>query len=285
MAIRFHVLASGSSGNACVLDVNGFGVLVDFGLSPRFLEPRMRKHRVSWRAIDAVLLTHEHSDHWRPATLTRFAKLGVPIYCHPSHIDALDRGSKAFASLSNAGLIRHYIPGERLQLRRACECLPIAVPHDGAMTCGFRFEGNDWAVGYATDLGCWSAELADHFADVDLLALEFNHDVPMQLSSGRDPMLIRRILSDVGHLSNEQGAALLAEVLNRSTPGRLKHLVQLHLSRDCNRPELAQAAAQDVLDQLSAAMEIHTTDQRRAGPAIRLGALPVRVEQPLLPFA
>lgn len=278
MPVQFHMLASGSAGNACVLDVGGFGVLLDFGLSPRELAPRMRRCRVAWDRIDAVLLTHEHSDHWRAATLTHLAKLGLPIYCHAEHVKTFNGESRAFKALSAAGLIRHYEPGQRLQLHPDCQCLPIELSHDGAKTCGFRFEGSGtffdppWALGYAADLGCWHAELARQFADVDLLALEFNHDIPMQLASGRHPMLIRRVLSDGGHLSNDQGAAMFAEILRISEPGRLRHLVQLHLSRDCNRPELAHAAAREVLDRLGMEVSILTTEQPDAGPSIVLGA-------------
>jgi Beta-lactamase superfamily domain len=292
MQVQFHVLASGSAGNACVLDVGGFGVLIDFGLPPRLLEPRLRKARLSWNRIDAVVLTHTHGDHWRPATLTQLARRRVPIYCHAEHVKAIDGGRRAFAALSAAGLIRYYEPGERVALHPKCQCVPIAVDHDDPMTCGFRFDGvlrgTPWAVAYAADLGSWRPALAKHFADVDLLALEFNHDVPMQLGSGRHPLLIRRVLGDNGHLSNEQAAALLSAIVKTSAPGRLTDLVQLHLSQDCNRADLAEAAARQVLERLGVEMAVHTTDRRRVGPSIAIG--PARAQtrkhvQPLLPFA
>src|SRR5260370_2460078 len=110
MPVRFHVLASGSSGNACVLDVGEFGVLVDFGLSPRQLAPRMRRCRVSWERIHAVLLTHAHTDHWQAATLSHFAKLRLPVYCHAEHVNELDRHSLAFTALSAARFIPPYQP-------------------------------------------------------------------------------------------------------------------------------------------------------------------------------
>jgi phosphoribosyl 1,2-cyclic phosphodiesterase len=301
MSVRFHVLASGSSGNACVLDANGFGVLIDFGLSPRNLEPRMKRCKVAWDQIHAVVLTHEHSDHWQPAGLTQFAKLGVPIYCHPDHLRVFDRQSRAFGALSARGLLRHYEPETSLNLNANCVCKPIAVDHDGSMTCGFRFEGpltpnpsldgrgEKWAIGYAADLGCWRPALAAHFADVDLLAIEFNHDVAMQIASGRSPLLIRRVLGDQGHLSNEQGAALFAEILKCSTPGRTRHLVQLHVSRECNFTELAHAAALRVVRRCGADVAIHTTVQGRAGPSIVLEETAhlyshPKFVQPMLPF-
>jgi phosphoribosyl 1,2-cyclic phosphodiesterase len=292
MQVQFHVLASGSAGNACVLDAGGFGLLIDFGLPPRLLEPRLRKARLSWNRIDAVILTHTHTDHWRPATLTQLATLRVPIYCHAEHAKTIDGGRRAFAALSAAGLIRYYEPGKRVTLHPKCQCVPIAVDHDDLMTCGFRFEGMvrgvPWAIAYAADLGSWQPALAAHCADVDLLALEFNHDVPMQLGSGRHPLLIRRVLGDSGHLSNEQAAALLAAILKASAPGRLKHLVQLHLSQDCNRADLAETAARQTLERLGVEMAIHTTDRRHAGPSIALGQANEQARnhvQPMLPFA
>ena len=298
MPVQFHVLASGSSGNACVLDTGEFGVLIDFGLSPRQLAPRMKRCRVAWEQIHAVVLTHTHTDHWQAATLTHLAKRRLPIYCHADHVEALDRDSRAFAALSSAGLIRHYELGKCLKLHTDCRCQPIELEHDGATTCGFRFEGagDPWAIGYAADLGCWTPALAQQFADVDLLALEFNHDVALQLQSGRHPHLIRRVLSDQGHLSNEQAAGMLAEILRISEPGRLRHLVQLHLSQQCNRPELAGSVARQALERHG--VEIHTTDQKKAGPVIDLGkkspAAKRRVPasdkvaacvQPMLPFS
>src|ERR1041385_7188314 len=76
--VHFHVLASGSAGNACLLDADGFGILIDFGLPPAALLPRLRKARLSWDHIDAVVLSHTHTDHWKPTTLSQFAKLRVP---------------------------------------------------------------------------------------------------------------------------------------------------------------------------------------------------------------
>jgi phosphoribosyl 1,2-cyclic phosphodiesterase len=295
MAVHFHVLASGSSGNACVIETDGFGVLIDFGLPPRLLEPRMKRCRISWERIHAVVLTHMHADHWHPTTLSLLAKRRVPIYCHEEHLGDFNRESRAFAALESAGLFRHYRPGVGFPLHADCRCIPISVKHDAEVTCGFRFEGADWAIAYATDLGCWTPALARRLADVDLLALEFNHDVEMQLTSGRHPRLIRRILGDRGHLSNEQGADLFAEVLRLSAPGRVQQLVQLHLSDDCNRPDLAERAALRVLDSLALDMPIHTTSQGRAGPSLQLGKPTAaarrrittdgrRFKQPLLAF-
>jgi hypothetical protein len=168
-----------------------------------------------------------------------------------------------------------YEPGCTFHLRPHLGCHAVEVSHDAGVTCGFRFEtapdflGQTWALAYATDLGTWHEALADFFANVDVLALEFNHDVAMELNSGRSPELVARVLGEVGHLSNAQAAGLTREILNRSRPGRLRHLVQLHVSRECNRPALAQLVARDALSEWDG-IEVHTAHQHRVGPKLTL---------------
>ncbi|HLJ92008.1 MAG TPA: hypothetical protein VKU02_02330, partial [Gemmataceae bacterium] len=114
--------------------------------------------------------------------------------------------------------------------------------------------------------------LAQALADVDLLALEFNHDVDLEHVSGRSPLLIARILGDEGHLSNVQASALLRRVLHLSPSGRLGQVVQLHLSRDCNRDELAAEAARTALTEAASLAQLYTARQDEPGPTLVLGA-------------
>jgi phosphoribosyl 1,2-cyclic phosphodiesterase len=153
----------------------------------------------------------------------------------------------------------------------------LPVSHDAGATFGFRLTGSDdlfgspgWSVGYVADLGCWSAELAAELADLDVLALEFNHDEHLERNCGRPKMLVDRVLSDLGHLSNRQAAQLLREVIKRSEADSLRHVVLLHLSRDCNRPALAAEAARGVLSECGIAARVHTAKQDQAGPIISL---------------
>lgn len=275
MTLRFTVLASGSSGNASLLEVDGFGVLIDFGLGPRQLAARLTAIGSSWDAIQAAVLTHTHTDHWRDTTLRQFVRRRVPVYCHKEHQEWLRAGSSEFAELYEAGLVHEYVVGEALTFATGLRCRPMPVRHDGGATFGFRFEGEPDLYGrsstlaYAADLGCWDDELVEHLSDVDLLAIEFNHDIELERLSGRSPHLIDRVLGDYGHLSNCQAADLLRAVLTRSAAGRLRHLVQLHLSRECNRPHLAFDAARAVVPLDTA---IHTAEQDAPGPTIHVGA-------------
>lgn len=278
IGLRFTVLASGSGGNASLVESEGFGVLIDVGLGPRQIGARLAQVGLSWSAVHAVLLTHTHSDHWKDATLQHLHRQRIPLWCHAGHHTALRTYSDGFLALHDAGLIRAFEPHEPFELAPPLSCRALPVRHDGGATFGFRLEGGRdlfgrrAAIGYLADLGCWDDELAAQLADVDLLAIEFNHDIAMQHASGRMPRLIQRVLGDEGHLSNVQAAALVRAVLERSTPGRLRHLVQLHLSRDCNRPALARTAARALLEEMGLTFAVYTAEQHAPGATLHLSA-------------
>jgi hypothetical protein len=114
--------------------------------------------------------------------------------------------------------------------------------------------------------------MADSLADVDVLGVEFNHDVAMQRGSGRSPALIARNLGDFGHLSNRQAAGLVRSILQRSSRDRVCHLVLLHLSEQCNRPELAIHEAREVVQDTGRRILIHAARQSPAHPNLIVGA-------------
>jgi phosphoribosyl 1,2-cyclic phosphodiesterase len=267
MSLRFTVLASGSSGNASLIEVDGFGLLLDAGLGPRILAGRLRQIGLSWAHVHAALLTHTHSDHWSDRTFTQFARQGIPLYCHSHHRSELGQFSTAVADLEAGNLIRTYRSRIAFCIANKIQCQPLPIRHDKYATFGFRFEVADTssnlhcAIGYATDLGSWDATLAESLANVDVLALEFNHDVHLERASGRTARLIARVCGDDGHLSNEQAAELLRDIIGRSRAGRLRHVIQLHLSRDCNRPSLAVKAAHAVLAEHPTPIGLHTASQ------------------------
>ncbi len=278
MGLRFTVLASGSGGNACLVQSAGFGVLIDVGLGPRQLGSRLAQVGLSWPAVQAVLLTHTHGDHWKETSLLHLHRNKIPLWCHAGHHTALRTYSDGFLALHAANLVRSFEANADFELAPSLRCRALTLRHDGGATFGFRLEsrrdlfGQPGAIGYVADLGCWDDELAVQLADVDLLAVEFNHDVDMQHASGRAPRLIQRVLGDDGHLSNAQAAALVRAVLERSASGRLRQLVQLHLSRDCNRPALARAAARRMLDELGLSIAVHTAEQNAASATLHVSA-------------
>src|SRR5580692_11674699 len=105
MTVRFSVLASGSSGNACLLEAHGFGLLLDAGLGPRLLASRLSAIGANWSAIHAVVLTHTHADHWNDRTFNHLIRPRIPLYCHALHHAPLRQASPAFFELRGAGLV------------------------------------------------------------------------------------------------------------------------------------------------------------------------------------
>ncbi len=288
MTARFTVLASGSGGNASLLELDGFGLLIDCGLHPRFLTARLQSVGASWERVSAVVLTHTHTDHWKDATLADLRSRRIPLYAHPKHFAHLERVAPSFATFNAAGLAREYADGRLIELAKNLTCLPVRVSHDSVPTYGFRVDGHDttapaetpvlqgpaWSIGYAADLGCSSPELIDAFAGVDVLALEYNHDELMERNSSRPRFLVNRVLGDMGHLSNGQAAELTATIAGRSGEGFPGHLVQLHLSKDCNKPELAAVAGREALVGLNPATQVITAKQDVAAKTIVLARRP-----------
>lgn len=286
MTLRYTVLASGSRGNASLVQTDSFALLLDAGLPAKDLTNRLREAGHAPSCVQAMLLTHTHSDHWNDSILGWLRRRELPLYCHPSHHAVISRYSRHFEKLREAGLVRHYCPGEELVLSPGLRCTPLPVRHDGGETFGFHLRGpadlfgSASAIGYAADLGTWDDSLAQALADVDLLAVEFNHDVDLERRSSRPAFLVARVLGDEGHLSNDQAARLVQAVLARSTPGRLRHLVQLHLSEDCNRPELARKAAREALATHEYLVSVHTAAQHKPGKVLRLEPGRARKRQP-----
>lgn len=272
MSVQFAVLASGSQGNSTLVQSEGVGTLVDIGLGPRALAKRLGTVGSSLDRIATALLTHTHGDHLDNATLLTMTRLRIALYCHEGHrLELLLRGG--FRALDSAGLVRYYDDRPFLT-PNGLRVEPLELSHDGGPTFGFRIESKSArgkpsiALGYLADTGSWSTEMADALADVDLLGVEFNHDVEMQRNSRRSPALVARNLGDRGHLSNEQGAELVAAVLSRSGTETVRHVVLLHLSQQCNDPELALHIARKAIRQSGRRVSLHAARQALAYPDV-----------------
>jgi phosphoribosyl 1,2-cyclic phosphodiesterase len=202
------------------------------------------------------------------------ADRGIPLFCHEEHMQALSR-FPGFLALERAGFLRIYDHQPFLATSGLrVEAIPLS--HDGGATFGFRIEGKTvrrggWlGVGFLADTGRWSETMVEALAGSTVLAVEFNHDVVLQRTSGRSPFLIERVLSDEGHLSNEQAAELVHAVLRRSKRSDVRHIVLLHLSEECNRPELALRAAHKAVRSAGGRAQVVVARQHDASALLQL---------------
>jgi len=238
MGIRFTVLASGSTGNATIVQTDEATLLVDAGLSAKKLDELMLERGVAGRDIDGIFVTHEHSDHIKG--LGAFArKHELPVYANDATWAALEKHVGAIAD-SNRRIVATGEAVEFGDLR--VESYPIS--HDAAEPVGYCFYDGECKLSLVTDLGYMSDKVKRMAIDSDVLVLESNHDIEM-LRMGRYPWNIkRRILSDIGHLSNEAAGEALAELLT----DRTKRVYLAHLSLDHNLQELAYMTVQSILE-------------------------------------
>ena len=236
--MRYASLASGSKGNCHALTDGRQTLLVDAGIS--FLQIRTRLDLLGWELsqVQAVAFTHEHSDHIAalPVLLKRTA---WSILATEATLEAICRSQGIEVPIHRWIPLR---PGHAT-LWEGWRILPFSTPHDAADPVAYRIEFAGQTAAVVTDLGHPTALVADHCSDVDLLALEANHDVQMLREGSYPATLKARILSRIGHLSNEATADLLARV--RSP--RLQAVVLAHLSEQNNDPALARFAAEDAL--------------------------------------
>ncbi|MBI2796428.1 MAG: MBL fold metallo-hydrolase [Gemmatimonadetes bacterium] len=229
--MRSWVLASGSKGNALVLESGGERLLVDCGLGTRTLARRLAIAGIAPQSIGALLLTHEHNDHTRGAAAA-----------------AAKWGWQVLASTGTLAAVRDLPSGCRLVLRHnatralgAFEVTGIRVPHDAAEPMGFVVTARSGGarLGIATDLGEVPAPLLSAFERLDVLVLESNHDEGMLRAGPYPPYLKQRILARTGHLSNAACATALGSLVH----ARLRHVVLAHLSEVNNEPGLARRSA------------------------------------------
>ena len=243
MTTVLHVLGSGSSGNAALLHHNGYGVLIDSGLGPAELTNRLQIVGETWAGVNAVLLTHTHTDHWNKHTLAQLRRLNIPFVAHEKHHQILWT-VPTYDPLHRAGLLRTFTADSPLTLNDDLTMRVCQVSHDADPTYAFRIESASFSVGWATDLGFVPDELLGFLHGVDVLGIEFNHDLEMEKRSRRPRHLIERVLSDMGHLSNVQAVEAVSCL---AAAGEFQAVVQLHLSRDCNAPMLAHKTGRSVL--------------------------------------
>ena len=235
MSLRICSLASGSSGNCYVVCTEDTVLLVDAGISGKQIKERLESIGLNVNDVNAVLITHEHSDHIKG--LPALIKLNRRIYASEKTLEVMDCDLGTDYSTG-------FCPGEELEIGDIT-VNTFSVSHDACDPVGFSFESDGKVISIVTDTGCISEEIKSYIAKADILVLESNHDENV-LKVGPYPWFLKqRILSDEGHLSNEAAANVLAEVISKDPKNRTVLLA--HLSKENNFPEMARATIENIL--------------------------------------
>jgi phosphoribosyl 1,2-cyclic phosphodiesterase len=242
MGVSVSVLASGSRGNSAVVQTSKTKILVDAGISCRETFRRMKALGEDPRCLSAILITHEHSDHVY-GLLTLAKKLKVPVFMtgatHQAWAKAMRDDDGVRPTLEPLEI---FASGRSFQVGDIA-VTPFTIPHDAADPVGFTFRAEGVKVGIATDLGYVPASVRDHLRSCEVLVMESNHDVEM-LRVGPYPWSVKqRVMSRVGHLSNDA----LAEFFTSDYDGEAAFVVLAHLSELNNHPEIARGAAEKAL--------------------------------------
>ncbi|MGE5236746.1 MAG: MBL fold metallo-hydrolase [Acidobacteriota bacterium] len=244
--MRLTILASGSGGNATVVEAGGVRLLLDCGITYRQLQRRMHACSVRTDELDAVFLSHEHTDHVQGLPVFRRHHT-TPVFATEGTASALDEGLAAVPEL---------VSGKAVRLG-ALAVTPVATRHDAREPIGFVLEADDCRVAVMTDTGEVTSAMVEMIAGCQAVLLEANHDVDL-LRYGSYPWpLKQRIASPTGHLSNLQAQLVIEQLCHAD----LELVVGMHLSRENNRSDLARSEIGKPLAGSSVRVEVADQDR------------------------
>ena len=236
--LRFRSLASGSSGNATLIEASDglhrTRVLVDCGLGLRQLIARLAVEGLGPADLDGIFITHEHGDHIGCAPML-VARYGVPLWT--------SAGTAQYAAFAGLESALNLVRDGQLFAIGGIQFHPFTVPHDAREPLQLRCTDGDRVLGLMTDIGHVTGHALAALAGCHALVLESNHDVELLAQSRYPDFLKRRVGGQHGHLSNVQAAAALGALRH----DRLNTVVAAHLSERNNRPELVSRAFAAVL--------------------------------------
>ncbi|MBU0757932.1 MAG: MBL fold metallo-hydrolase [Nanoarchaeota archaeon] len=254
--MQISVLGSGSKGNSIFLKAGDTRLLFDMGLSCMQTRKRLENIGEDLNSIDAVFISHEHSDHIKGLeTLQR--QYSIPVLLTKETYEATR------FKLFKAHFFRH---DQKLHLN-GVTIQPIKTSHDSRDSCGFFITSKKSRFGIFTDLGFVSDPIAGVLGKLDGVAIETNHDIDMLLNGSYPYSLKQRIMGNSGHLSNIDAALAVKEQASR----RLKKVFLAHLSDNNNTPELAMNTFRKITSKnISLSFDTIMTDQDRETDLIRI---------------
>ena len=214
--MKFYVLASGSKGNCSLIVSNDTVIMLDCGCSKKYILDSLKSVGYDVSDIDALLLTHSHTDHIR--SIEAFQNL--PIY---ASFEVMNRRDEM-----------EVVPYQEFNIKDI-RVMPIALSHDTESCIGYVFNDGKETLVYVTDTGYVSEKNISYIMDADYYIFESNHDIPMLMATRRPQFLKARIISNYGHLCNEEAAQILSRCIGKNT----KEIVLAHISEEANTQDMA----------------------------------------------
>ena len=262
---KFCSLYSGSTGNSSLIQTENTKILIDAGESAKKITEALSLINVEPTELDAILVTHEHSDHVKGLG-TFSKKYNIPVYANQKTWDAMPSQSEKILENNK----KYFIPSENFEIGDL-KIRPFEIPHDAANPCGFNILHNDKKISIATDIGHMTSNIIHKLEDSSFLLLESNYD-PNVLKYSKYPyMLKERIAGPKGHLPNSEAGKTISYLLKSG----LKQVMLGHLSKESNFPELAYKTVVDELIESKFnenSINIKIADRFKPSPIIDLNA-------------
>lgn len=260
MAVNLTILGSGSGGNCAYLETDQARILIDAGFSARQIRQRLLSIGRTPENLSGILITHEHSDHVQGLAVL-CQKLKIPIYCNRPTKDAIEYQVKTPLTYSLFSTGGSFDLGDVL-------VETFSVPHDAQDPVGFLLRTPAGRIGFLTDLGHATKLVIERVRTANVLVLEANHDIKLLQDCPHRPWSLKqRILGRHGHLSNEAAADAAQEMMS----AELRQIYLGHLSRECNRPDLAHDVMSERLQKIGAThVTLAVTSQATPSPTLPL---------------
>lgn len=255
--IGFCPLASGSKGNCIYLGTPNAKILIDAGLSGRQITKRLEEIDVDIDDIDAVLITHEHSDHIQGLRVLAFRKQ-IPVIANKGTATAI------VETFGDCPECKIFTTGETFTFADM-EIHPFSIQHDTADPVAFTIKVDGLKLGFCADLGFATSLVRAQLRECDYLYIEANHEPSMVHACPRPMSYKQRVLGRSGHLSNEACGQLLRDIIH----DKLKHVHLAHLSEECNHPDTALTTVRDAIADTGHTPEISIAHQRQVSRAVK----------------
>ena len=253
--MKVKVIASGSTGNCTYVETKEHKILIDTGISKKGIEVALNSIEVEFKEIDTVLITHEHDDHIRSLSAV-LKKSEIMCYMTEGTYKAIINGKNEVLKKTLAERLESNYIILLNRLNKSINYPDILLDetvinvlptfHDALEPVGYKISCLDKSVVYITDTGYVHNSLYETICDSDCYVLEFNHDPQVLMASDRSLNLKRRILSDHGHLSNEDAFVTLSKIMGEKT----RLVFYAHISQECNLVEIIELTRKKVMSSL-----------------------------------